>query len=216
MPEHDLSTQEYHTYWKAAWTDLGCKYKTRSRYYDTTNTFSYIICKLVSVNSRKTCTYMCMCSCMLLHAFSESRIKSIYMWGVCFVFVFLEKSLLFNWYHASIHFMKFTEDNLEQLWYVLYDFLSYFKGMFFTSIAKIVNWFDRNYPQRYWFSPQLMDLMYPRWVHELSKPGKLRRDLLLRVLQSKVHAGMSGGVDTRNRQVWHFSLSLNLLTSVYI
>lgn len=67
MPEHDLSTQEYHTYWKAAWTDLGCKYKTRSRYYDITNTFSYIICKLVSVNSRKRalmCAYAAACYCM--------------------------------------------------------------------------------------------------------------------------------------------------------
>ena len=107
-------------------------------------------------------------------------------------------------------------DNLEQLWYVLYDFLSYLEGMFFTSIAKIVNWFDRNYPQRYWFSPQLMDLMYPRWVHELSKPGKLRRDLLLRVLQSRVHAGMSGGVDTRNRQVWHFTESEFINKCIYI
>ena len=69
VPEHDLSTQEYRTYGEAAWADLGCKYKTSSRYYYTTRTYIYLICKLVSVNSRNVCTYMYMYSCVLLHEF---------------------------------------------------------------------------------------------------------------------------------------------------
>ena len=65
-------------YGEAAWADLGCKYKTSSRYDYTTGTYIYIICKLMPVNSRNVCTYMHMCSCMLLHEFSDSKIKSIY------------------------------------------------------------------------------------------------------------------------------------------
>ena len=86
VPEQDLSTQEYYNYWKAAWADLGYKYKTSSRYYYSTSTFIYTICKC-----REICAlvYACVAACYCMHFLKvESNLYT------CKVLFFIEKKLV--------------------------------------------------------------------------------------------------------------------------
>lgn len=121
VPEHDLSAQEHCTYGEAAWADLGCKYKTSSRYYYTTGTYIHIICKLVSVNSRNMCTYMYMYSCMLLHEF---LIVELNLYTCIKVYSFF----LLNLHHACIFY-----DIHWSLWFFYVTLKAFFSPQLLTT-----------------------------------------------------------------------------------